>query len=90
MGNYFIKDPDAVLDYTLDWSNWLSETDSIIYSFFFVPENITKESSSYSSTQTTVWLSGGIAANEYKIVNRITTLEGRTEERTITISCKEK
>lgn len=38
-----------------------------------------------SSTVTRAWLSGGVANREYTVTNHITTIQGRTEERSMTI-----
>lgn len=41
-----IKDPDAKLPYTVDWSPWLAgEGDTIASVTWIVPDGITKESS---------------------------------------------
>lgn len=78
----FRKDPDAVLDYTIDWSRWLAG-DTIIASTWVVPSGMTKNSDTYNSTQATVWVAGGTLGNSYSVVNRITTAGGRTDDRTI-------
>ena len=85
----FIKDPDAVLDYTVDWSDWLVN-DTIISATWVVPTGITKDSSSNTDTTATIWLSGGTVNIDYSIVCRITTLVGRIEDRTFIIKCKER
>jgi hypothetical protein len=79
-----IKDPDSVLDYTLDWSAWLDD-DTIVTSTFLVDSGLTKDSDSKTTTTTTVWLSGGTAGTNYGITNRITTTAGRTADRTFRI-----
>ena len=83
------KDPDAVKDYTLDWSDWL-DGDTIATSVWVVPAGITEDSESESATSATIWLSGGTAPNEYEITNRITTAGGRSDDRTILICVVEK
>lgn len=86
----FKKDPGAVLDYVVDWSAWLPDGDTIDTSTFTVEDGITKASEAASDTTATVWLSGGEANQSYAVVNRITTLGGRTDERTITILVRER
>jgi len=85
----FAKDPDAVLDYAVDWSRWLAG-DEIATSEWTVPSGITKVSDSKTTTKTTVWLSGGTAGQFYTVTNRITTTGGRTEERSFTIRVEER
>jgi hypothetical protein len=84
------KDPNAVLDYVIDWgSKWLEAGDEISTSIWTVPTGITKDSDSKTTTTTTIWLSGGTDGESYDIVNRIVTTGGRTDDRTITIIVRE-
>jgi hypothetical protein len=85
----FVKDPNAVLDYQVDWSPWLG-VDTIATSAWTLPVGITQQSASNTTTTATIWLSGGTVATKYPITNRITTAGGRTDDRTITISVKER
>lgn len=84
MSARFSKDPAAVLDYTVDWSAWLG-TDTISASTWTVPTGITKVTDNYTPTTATAWFSGGTLGKSYAIVHRVTTLGGRTDERTITL-----
>lgn len=89
MGNRFLKDPDAVLDYMVDWSDWL-DSDTISTSTWTVTTGITEDSDTKSDTTTTIWLSGGTVGTEYELVNRIVTAGGREDDRTIMIKVQEK
>lgn len=84
-----VKDPSAVLDYQCDWSAWLG-SDTIVSSTWTVPSGITKTSSTNTTTTATVWLSGGTADVNYECVNTIVTAGGRTDQRTLTIICRDK
>ena len=81
----FVKDPDAVLDYTFDWSRWLATDEKISTSDVTVSAGITLTSDTNSDTQAVAWVSGGASGQPYTITNRITTDKGRTDDRTITI-----
>ncbi|HEX9972287.1 MAG TPA: hypothetical protein VGD14_09470 [bacterium] len=85
----FLKDPNAVLDYSIDWSDWL-DTDTISVSTWTVPSGITKDSDSTTTTKTTVVLSGGTAGTSYSLVNHIVTAGGLADDRTIIIKCDER
>jgi len=87
--NEFTKDPNAVLDYIWDWSDWLG-SDTISSSTVTAPTGLTVDSESNTTTTATVWLSGGTAGEDYDVVNRIITAGGRTEDRTITIQVRER
>ena len=87
MPSSFIKDPDAILDYKFDWSEWLEAGEIIASHTATVDTGITKVSSSNDDDSVTVWLSGGTAGGSYNVVCRITsnTLPARVEDRTIRI-----
>jgi len=85
----FTKDPNAVLDYSIDWPRWLAG-DQIAASEWIVASGLTKMAESKTATSTTVWLSGGTAGQSYIVTNRITTAAGRTEDRSFTIRVEER
>ena len=85
----FVKDPDATLDYTLDWSDYLGG-DEIATSAWVVPEGLTKVSESSTTTLATVWLSGGAAFTTYRVTNRVTTVGGREDDRSVLIQVRER
>ena len=85
----FEKDPLAVLDYTLDWKEWLGD-DTIATSSWTVPGGISNAGTTVSSTTTTIWLGGGTSGTSYSVYNTITTVGGRTEKRTIKINALER
>ncbi len=85
----FTKDPNAVLDYSIDWTRWLAG-DQIAASEWIVASGLTKMADSKTATSATVWLSGGTAGQSYIVTNRITTAAGRTEDRSFTIRVEER
>ncbi len=89
MATSFIHDPDAVLDYEIDWSAWLG-TDTISSSTWTVPSGLTEDSSTNTTTTATIWLSGGTEGTRYEVVNHIVTAGGREEDRTIQIVVRER
>ena len=87
--NNFWKDPNAVLDYAVDWEDWLG-TDEIASSTWIVPTGITKDSDTETTTKTIIWLSGGTVGTRYTLVNQIITIGDRTDERSICIDVRER
>ena len=81
------KDPADVVDYTLDWSDVLSDSETITTSTWTVPSGITKDSDSEADTTTTIFLSGGTAGVEYLLTNKIVTnnATARTYEKSIIV-----
>jgi hypothetical protein len=78
-------DVNAVLDFAWDWSNWLADLETIVTSTVTASPGISVDSSSNTNTKVTVWLSGGTSGRIYTVTNLISTNQGRTDERTITI-----
>lgn len=85
MATDYLKDPDAVLDYSLDWTNWLEAGEIITASVVTVSAGITLDSDSFTDTRATAWISGGTTGVVYTVSSRITTNLSRIDERTITI-----
>lgn len=102
----FQKDPNAILDYTVDWSAWLASGETISTSTWTASTGITIATTpapSNTGTTATVWLSGGtvnggeelgvsggISQRAYRVTNRITTSAGRTDDRSIFVAVVER
>lgn len=79
---YVTKDPDATLDYDTDWTTWMATGDTIATSEWIVPAGLTITDETHTDTAAVVWLSGGALGDPtYTVVNRIVTVQGRTEDR---------
>lgn len=89
MAKRYVKDPDATLDFAIDWSEWL-DGDVIATSVWVLSAGLTEVSSSNDDTISTVWLSGGTAGDKEYATNRITTGTGRIDDRTIVLAIAEK
>jgi len=86
-----VKDPDAVLDYTFDWTAWLDDVaDSIATRTVLVPIGITLDSNAIAGKKVIAWLSGGGAGQTYQVTCRITTAGGRTDDRSIFVKVKDR
>jgi len=81
------KDPDATLDWIFDWNSWLGPFETITNSEFVVDAGITVESSTFTNKTATVWLSGGTEGQVYRVTNRITSSDGRIDDRSFTLRC---
>lgn len=86
----FRKDPDAVLDYTFDWTQWLADTETITDFTVTAPSGITLDSSSETDGMVTAWLSEGTAGVTYTVGCLIETTAGRTDERSIRVLVTER
>ncbi|NOZ43302.1 MAG: hypothetical protein GXP02_09105 [Alphaproteobacteria bacterium] len=97
MGGQFLKDPNAVIDYAVDWSvNYLLAGELITASnWFILPQGAVADLSidhvvPTVAGVTTVFVTGGIAGRVYQLTNRITTDQGRIDDRSLSIRIEEK
>jgi hypothetical protein len=86
----FRKDPDAVLDYWIDWSDWLNDDDVISQYSVLAQSGIEVDDDELLNNRVTLWLSGGSPGNVYEVTCRVTTALGRTDDRSIIIICADK
>ena len=86
-----LKDPNSVLKYTHDWSDWLTGSEAIDTSVWSVsPSGLTIDSDSETTTTATVLLSAGNVGEVYLVTNRIVTDEPQTCDRSITVRVEER
>lgn len=83
MAGFWRKDPNATLDYTVNWAPWLPDGDAIDSVAWEVPAGLTLVSSSNTTTKATAFLSGGELGERYRVVCRVTTTGGRIDDRTV-------
>jgi len=93
---WFVKEPEALLDFTIDWSDWVAEGDVISSGVFFLLQSgLTIEDEGNTDTTHTAWLSGGISGTTYNVVSRVygtvQDINGdvRTDERVFDIVVKD-
>lgn len=85
------KDPNATLDYTVDWAEWLAPIADTIASVVWVPSaGLVVVSASNTETAATAFVSGGTVNAQESLTCRITTAGGRTDDRTITFRITER
>lgn len=81
------KDPNDILDYSIDWSQWLASGDFISTSTWTSTSSaIVLATNTNGTATTTIWASGGTAGEVYDIANIIVTNDGRQEERRIELT----
>jgi hypothetical protein len=96
MPTRFKHDPDATLDYAVDWTSWLAAGETISSVVWDVPTGLTEESAPGgwsepdANNARTVWLSGGTAGTDYTVGCEITTSVGRVDERSIIIEARQR
>ena len=88
MPSTFKQDPQAQLDYKVDWSAWLGVGETITTSSWVLDPGITQGTpapASHDNTSATIWLSGGVAGTTYNVTNHIATSAGRINDRSISV-----
>lgn len=86
-----LKDPDAELDYSVDWNEdgWLG-ADVILTSVWLVPSELTLQAESNTDTVATAILTGGIAGRDHVVTNRVTKTGGLGDDRSFIVRMKER
>lgn len=101
MAGYHLIDPQEVLDYTFDWSNFLddagSPSDTISTSSWAItpqepgsPSEPVLSGNSNTVNMATVFVAGCGAGGLYQRTNTVVTAQGRTAERSITLRCEQR
>lgn len=83
-----LKDPEATIDITFDWSDWLNDiSPAVISDVTFTPTGVNSVNTFFNGTTATVFISGGVlnvaATVACKIITNTT--PPRTDERTVYI-----
>ena len=79
------KDPDAVLDYSIDLTAWLALTvgDTLASVVVTNSPGLTKLSQATAGALATAWFLGGVRGATEWATYRFTTAQGRVDDRTI-------
>ncbi len=90
---YRLIDPDETLDYACDWGPFLSDggspSDTIQNSVWFAdPAGPVLSGAAISGPVTRVFISDAQAGQVYRLTNTVTTILGRTAERSWTLRCE--
>lgn len=96
VGTYIEKDPYAVLDYSLDWTNWMP-TGETIDTVTVTAETITGDSAPLAIDTTTntdyvvtAFISGGTVGNIYNVEYKIVTDNSKRDSRNFRIKVIER
>lgn len=87
----YLKDPDAELDFAVDWTAWIAAGgtgEAITSVVWTVPDGITEGDKEWTPTIATIWLSGGTHGVNYIVGCRIVTELGRTDERSFVVQVR--
>lgn len=85
MAQSYIKDPTAVLDYWMDWGAWLVPGESLLTSTWTTTGTPVLSLPAILGSLTQVWVSGGTRGEALTLSNRVTSSEGREDERSLSL-----
>lgn len=83
------KDPDAVDDFSIDWSAWLDQGETLSSVQWIADSGIQILGYTFGPTTASARVSGGRAGRAYTLTCRATTSSGRVNDRSIRILCEE-
>lgn len=75
------KSPDASLDYTVDWSAWLENGETIATSSWSAETGVVLGAATHGTATAQTYVSGGTLGMDYRMTNTITTSAGRIDSR---------
>jgi len=82
-----LKDPEATLDYSVDWGSEYLSGDVLAESGWMVSPveegGLTVIGSQFDLLIATAQISGGVAGRLYRLTNHVVTVEGREDSRSI-------
>lgn len=80
LGN-FTKQPVDVLDYDIDYSQWLTTGDNVeSFTVVVEPSGLTVDNTFTNDPRVKIYLSGGTDGATYKITVTMTTADGRVKQ----------
>ena len=85
----YTKSPAAVLDYTVDWTDFLEEAETISTHSFIAETGVTLGTPALTGARHLVFVSGGTLGRTYRVTSRIITSEGRTQEQSFLLRITE-
>jgi len=86
------KDPEATLDYAMDWAAWLAAGDAISTAdWTSYPAGLIADAPppSLAGAVARVWLTGGTPNVLYAVTCSVTTTQGRADDRTAQVRVRE-
>jgi hypothetical protein len=90
----FLKDPDALLDYAVDWGAALGVGTSIAASDWAVrpdePGGLSVMRADLAGAVASVRLAGGVPGHVYAVGNLVTLADGTADERSLTIRVEDR
>ncbi len=86
----FRKQPVEVIDYDIDYSEWLTTGDNVDSAVVTVaPTGLTVQSVFVNDPRLKIWVSGGTNGTSYKLTVTTTTADGRIKQDEFKVNVKD-
>lgn len=89
-----LKDPESILDYSVDWGAEYLDGDTLAASDWSVSPiesgGLEVDSSQFDHATAVVKASGGIAGRIYRLINHVTLASGREDRRSILLRVEQR
>ena len=90
----FLKDPGAAIDYAIDWgAGYLAGQTISVSAWSVAPldaEGVQVLGEVRGATRTGATFGGGVAGHVYRVSNRVTLSDGRSDERSLTLRIEQR
>jgi len=91
---FYLKDPDARIDYSIDWGPAFLNGRAIAASSWSVApaeaDGIAVDTASHDPQRTAATLTGGVPGHVYRIGNRVTLSDGHSDERSLCVRVEQR
>lgn len=90
-GFWIAKDPNASKNYTIDWSKWLTNGDTLQSVVFNVPTGLIKIGEGLTPDALKGWvrLGGGALGSNYIVTAHIVTVQGNEDDQSFRVVIRE-
>ena len=91
--SFYLKDPDARVDYSIDWTAYLSGPTIVASTWTVAPDEeggIAVAESSFETLRTAARLTGGVIGHSYTISNLVTLSDDSIDARSIALRVEER
>ena len=91
--SFYLKDPQATVDYAIDWSQYLDGKTIVASAWSIAPEEeggVAVEEASFDTDRAAARASGGLIGHVYSLSNQVTLSDGSSDERSIALRVEQR
>lgn len=91
--SFYLKDPDAAVDYAIDWAPYLDGRTIVASAWSVTPAEAggaAVEEASFESARTAARVSGGVAGHVYGLANHVTLSDGSSDDRSLALRVEQR